>query len=128
MGLMFILGLVLSIYSFKISYLTTKCEKRVQDSSRGLLVMSIIIVSVSATFMVCGCNTLGKNVVLGRGFTALMLMAGITVIVLSSIIHNNCKKARKDTPILITLAVITTAVALINLSYKLFSKAKLKDD
>ena len=114
MSLMFLIGLGLVIVSFKIAEEATgkNCiTKSVQRSIRGLLIMSVMLLSVSLTYMICGCGMAVSHNTIGMFFTAFMLTICITILVLSSIIHSNCTEARKDTTALLWLSSIVTACA-----------------
>ena len=114
MSIMFIIGLGLISMSFKIaeSASAKNCEDlSVQRSIRGLLVMSVMLLSVSLTYMICGCGMAVSDNAIGVFFTVFMLTAGIVIMVLCSIIHNKCEASRKDTTVLLWLSTLTTACA-----------------
>jgi uncharacterized membrane protein len=113
MGVMFIVGVILTLYGFKLANAVKNCtQDSVQNSVRGLLIMGTILVTVAATYMVCGCGTqsVSQNV-LGMRFVVLMIIIGLCVIGLASTIHAGCPDAQKDTPALITIAVLTVLVS-----------------
>lgn len=120
MSLMLIVGLVLTLYAFRINSHVNDCSKAVQNAARGLIVMGVILVSVSSTYMVCGCSKSLSTTALGMGFVLLMLVIGVTVISLTSIIHSGCKNARKSTPLLISLAVLTVVLSGSYLTFNIF--------
>lgn len=125
MGAMFIVGLVLTVYSFKIAPDTKDCSSKTQNAVRGLLVMGVMLMSVTLTYMVCGCGVSNlTHGTIGMGFVLLMLAIGIIVIVLSSIIHAGCSDAKKDTPVLIALSVIVTVMSGSYLVYKGYNMSK----
>jgi len=113
MGLMFIVGLILTIFAFKIASDVTGCNANSQNALRGLLVMGVMLMSISATTLGMNCDT-GKSdkSVNGMIFVILMLLIGIVTTALVSVIHKNCKDARKDTPILLTLSILIMVVSL----------------
>ena len=111
MGLMFVVGLVLTIYAFKIGPAVKNCDSKTQNAARGLLVMGIMMISVSSTYMVCGCGMQVHQGTLGTFFIVLMLAVGFITMTLTSIIHGSCKNARKDTPFLLVISVLITATA-----------------
>jgi hypothetical protein len=124
MGLMFIVGLVLTIYAFKIAPKVKNCSSKSQNAARGLLVMGVMMLCVSATYMVCGCGrSLGKGT-LGTSFVVFMLIVGIITIALSSIIHKECGAAKSDTPALITLSVLMTVLSGGYLVFKGYTASK----
>ena len=125
MGLMFIVGLVLTIYSFKIASDVTSCNIASQNALRGLLVMGVMLMSITATILGINCDT-GKSdkSVNGMIFVILMLIIGIITTALVSVIHKNCEDARKDTPILLTMSVLIMVVSLGYLGYSVYNKHK----
>jgi hypothetical protein len=127
MGLMFIVGLVLTIYAFKIAPAVKNCDSKTQNAARGILVMGVMMLSVSTTYMVCGCGMKVHQGTLGMTFVFFMLAVGIVTITLTSIIHSACKDARKDTPILLTFSALTTVVSASYLVYKFYLMTKGKD-
>lgn len=118
MGLMFIIGLVLTIYAFKIGAEVKNCDEKTQNSARGILVMGIMMISVSSTFIACGCGMSVQNHILGMVFLGLMLIVGISTITLSSIIHGSCPSAREYTTPLIVISVLSTVLTVGYLGYK----------
>ena len=127
MGLMFIVGLVLTIFAFKISSDVTNCNAASQNALRGLLVMGVMLMSITATTLGINCNR-GKSdtetSVNGMIFVILMLIIGIITTALVSVIHKNCEDARKDTPILLTMSVLIMVVSLGYLGYSVYNHHK----
>ena len=128
MGLMFIVGLVLTIFAFKIASDVTNCNTASQNALRGLLVMGVMLMSITGTTLGINCNT-GKSdkSVNSMIFVILMLIIGIVTTALVSVIHKNCDNARKDTPILITLSVLIMVVSLGYLGYTVYNHHNLID-
>lgn len=122
MGLMFLIGLVLTVYAFKIAPTVKNCDSNVQNSARGILVMGVIMMSVSAAIMVCGCGIEVQHSTLGMLFPILMLAVSIITMSLTSIIHSSCIEARTQTPVLITISVLTTLLSVGYLGYKGYNK------
>lgn len=118
MGSMFIIGLVLTIYAFKIGPKVKNCDEKTQNSARGILVMGVMMISVSSTFIACGCGMSVHNNQLGMVFLGLMLIVGISTISLSSIIHGSCPSARDYTTPLIVISVLSTVLTIGYLGYK----------
>lgn len=119
MSIMFVVGLVLTIFAFKISADVKGCSENVQNAARGLLVMGVIFLSVSATYAVCGCGASKvAHSSIGSAFILLMAVLGVITTSLTAVIHNGCPDARKSTPVLLTLAVIATALSVGVLGYK----------
>lgn len=129
MGLMFIVGLVLTIFAFKIASDVTICNVAAQNALRGLLVMGVMLMSITATTVGINCDT-GKSdkSLNGMIFVILMLIIGIVTTALVSVIHKNCEDARKDTPILLTLSVLIMVVSLGYLGYSVYYKHLSSDE
>lgn len=120
MGLMFIVGLILTIFAFNLGPKTKTCPIQVQNAARGLLVMGVAVVSISTTYLLGGCGPASavSDSKIGMLFVVLMLGLGITVMVLASILHSKCEQVQDDTPVLITMAVIVTVFSALYLSYQ----------
>ena len=129
MGLMFIVGLVLTIFAFKMSNDVTTCNVNAQNALRGLLVMGVMLMSITGTTLGINCDT-GKSdkTVNGMIFVILMLVIGIVTTALVSVIHKNCEDARKDTPILLTMSVLIMVVSLGYLGYSVYNKHLSSDE
>jgi cytochrome bd-type quinol oxidase subunit 2 len=114
MGLMFIVGLVLTIFAFKIASDVTKCNTNTQNALRGLLVMGVMLMCITGTTLLINCNTEKSDTetsVNGMIFVVLMFLIGIITTALVSVIHKNCEDARKDTPTLLTMSVLIMVVS-----------------
>jgi hypothetical protein len=123
MGLLFIFGLFLTIYFFKIDQAVEMCSDKTRKASRGLLVMGIIMLSVSSTFMVCGCGML-QDSSLGIYFVLTMLILGITTVVLSSIINSECDDTSSDTTVITTIGILIIIASGGYLSFKGYNMIK----
>jgi cytochrome bd-type quinol oxidase subunit 2 len=131
MGLMFIVGLVLTIFAFKIASDVTECNTYSQNALRGLLVMGVMLMSISGTTLGINCDvekSEKKNHMNGMIFVILMLIIGIITTALVSVIHKNCEDARKDTPVLLTLSVLIMVVSLGYIGYTLYSSKAIKSN
>jgi cytochrome bd-type quinol oxidase subunit 2 len=123
MGVMFALGLILTMFAFKISDAVDKCSKdNVRHSARGLLVMGVVVMAVSGTMLFTGMENMKTTANVGMTVMALMFMAGIAVLTMASIIHSGCPKARSDTPVLISLASIVSAVSLAYILFEVYQR------
>jgi cytochrome bd-type quinol oxidase subunit 2 len=114
MGLMFIVGLVLTIFAFKIANDVTGCNTNTQNALRGLLVMGVMLMCITGTTLLINCNTEKSDTetsVNGMIFVVLMFLIGIITTALVSVIHKNCEDARKDTPTLLTMSVLIMVVS-----------------
>lgn len=126
MGIMFIVGLVLTVFAFRIAADVKDCPANVQSAARGLLVMGVIILTIAGTYTVCGCAASKlTNSIIGSSFIVLMGALGITVTVLTSIIHNGCAESHKSTPALLSISVLITALSVITLGYKMYDGMKM---
>ena len=117
---MVVVGLVLTIFAFKIAPHTDKCDsKKASHATRGLLVLGVAILTIASTYLACGCGNSSSESSKYSNMTlvVVMMLLGIVVIVLTSVIHSECHNARKDTPFLLTTASLTTALALAYLIY-----------
>ena len=129
MGLIFVVGLVLTIFAFKISSSVTKCNAASQNALRGLLVMGVMLMSITGTILGINCDT-GKSdkSVNGMIFVILMFITGIVTTALVSVIHKNCDEARTDTPILLTMSVLIILVSGGYLGYSVYNKHLSSDE
>jgi len=57
-----------------------------------------------------------------------MFLIGIVTTALTSVIHKNCEKSRKDTPVLLTLSVLIMIVSGGYLGYTLYNKHLSSDE
>lgn len=126
--LVLVLGIMLAAFSFKLSDQTVTCtDQTVRRAVNGCLVLSTILVAASITFMLCGCGsgtTLKISSILGLFFAL-----GITIITLSSIVHDKagnsgCMAARDTTPILITISTIMSVGCLAYFGFKMYNTYK----
>ena len=126
---MFIVGLVLTIFAFKIASDVTGCNKASQNALRGLLVMGVMLMSITGTILGINCDT-GKSdkSVNGMIFVIVMLIIGIITTALVSVIHKNCEDARKDTPVLLTMSVLIMVASLGYLGYSVYNKHLSSDE
>ena len=123
MGLMMIVGLVLTIYAFKISSDVVDCNISAQNAVRGLLVIGVSLMSISGTTLGINCPAKDDDKHMnGMIFIIFMFLIGIVTTALVSVIHKNCEAARKDTPVLLTLSVLIMAVSGGYLGYTVYNK------
>lgn len=130
MGLMMIVGLILTIYAFKIASDVVDCDISAQNAVRGLLVMGVTLMCISGTTLVINCPSKGDkdNHMNGMIFVILMLVIGIVTTALASVIHKKCEESRKDTPILLTLSVLIMVVSGGYLGYTLYTSKGIKSN
>ena len=133
MGLMFTVGLVLTIFAFKIASNVTDCNTHSQNALRGLLVMGVMLMSISGTTLGINCPTRSTSHTLGgvtssMAFIVLMLIIGIVTTALVSVIHKNCEDARKDTPVLLTLSVLIMVLSGGYLGYTIYTSKAIKSN
>jgi len=107
LGILLIIGLALTVCSFILSSYVVDCSIHAQNAVRGLLTMGVGLFSISATMLACKCgvNFDRDGSILSNVFPVFILVIGITILGLVVTIHKECEKARKFTPILITLSV-----------------------
>jgi hypothetical protein len=121
MGMMMLIGLVITIFAFKIAKDVTNCSDKAQNALRGLLVMGVALLCVSSTSLVCGCTKDLSHPAIGKSFTALMVVIGIITITLTSIISSECTPAKGDLSIILILSVIVTVVSAGYLGYEFYN-------
>jgi hypothetical protein len=121
MGCMLIIGLLMTIFAFKIGNDVTTCSVKAQNALRGLLVMGVGLMSISSTSLLCGCTANMAHPSTGTFFIGLMAAIGIITMTLTSIIHSECIPARADTPIILTLSVLATVLSVGYLGYKVYN-------
>lgn len=120
-----VIGLVITVFAFKISTATKNCnDEKVNSAVKGLIAIGVILISVPATFIACGCSAASlSNKMVGTMFVTFFTALGIVLITLSSIIHNsNCGVIKSDTSILISCGSIMTGLGVLYLLYKMYTK------
>ena len=120
MSIMFIIGLGLISMSFQIAETASKCDITVQRSIRGLLVMSVMLLSVSLTYMICGCGMVVSHNAIGVFFIVFMLTISISIMVLCSFIYKKCVVSRENTKLLLSLSILITAFAALYLGGEVY--------
>jgi hypothetical protein len=130
MGLMFVVGLVLTIFAFKISSDVNICKvPAAQNALRGLLVMGVMLMSISGTTLGINCPPAKSDKKTNSMiFVILMFLTGIVTTALVSVIHTNCEDARKDTPVLLTMSVLIIVVSGGYLGYTVYNKHLSSDE
>lgn len=120
MAFMFIVGLVICVYAFKTSPLTKDCSLNVQNAARGLLVLGVIIVTMSTTYMICGCGAakMLSESSIGTVFVSLMLVIGIIVVALTSIIRDGCSETKHTIQPIMGIGVLMLLFSLFTLGYQ----------
>jgi uncharacterized membrane protein len=123
MTIMFLIGVGLIYMSFKIAESASikTCEDlTVQRCIRGLLVMSVMILSVSLTYMICGCGMVVSHNAIGVFFIVFMLTISISIMVLCSFIYKKCVVSRENTKLLLSLSILITAFAALYLGGEVY--------
>lgn len=134
MGLVLIIGLILSVYAFKIDAKIAKCVdtgKSVTKASKGLIVLSVSMVAAAVTYLAGGCDSSSSKQAIGVIFLGLLCGLGIVVVVLASIIRSKCsaddddaKAAKSDSDVLIILGVLAAMSSGGYLAMELHKKVK----
>jgi len=126
LGILLIIGLALTVCSFILSSYVVDCSIHAQNAVRGLLTMGVGLFSISATMLACKCgvNFDRDGSILSNVFPVFILVIGITILGLVVTIHKECEKARKFTPILITLSVFIALGSGGYLGLKIYNKVK----
>lgn len=127
--LLLCVGLALTVCSFILASDVANCSIHAQNAVRGLLTMGVALFSISGTMLGCGCamNFDRDGYILSTVFPVFILAIGIVTLGLVITIHKECPKARKFTPILITLSVLTTLASGGYLGLKIYNKVKKSD-
>ena len=122
-GGMFIVGLVLTIYSFNIAGdvdSDSSAKAGTKKAARGLIVLSTAILAMSITALTCGCGGGGKNGTAGMisskdhkmALAGMMAVLAVVVLVLASMIKSDsATKSVKGVTTLITVAVLGVVVS-----------------
>jgi Kef-type K+ transport system membrane component KefB len=119
--LMFVIGIIITVYAFKIANDVTTCNTNSQNSVRGLLVMGVALVSICATTLICGCSSNKTHPLLGTAFISLMFIISLTTTVLTYNIQSDCQAAKNDTSAIFILAIIGTVFSGGFLGLKLYN-------
>ena len=124
--LLLCIGLALTVSSFILASDVVNCNIHAQNAVRGLLTMGVALFSISGTMLACQCavNFDRDGSILSTVFPVFILAIGITTFGLVMTINEHCVKARRFTPILITLSVVTTIVPGGYLGLKIYNKVK----
>ena len=133
MALIFIIGLVITIFSFRIAGTLVDCSINSQNALRGLIVMGTALICIPITILAFHCQLKlpsGKESMMSNVFIVLLLLINIAIIGLASVIHKDCEASRSHTSILIFLSVFATFACASYLGYEgysTFAKGKAKD-
>jgi hypothetical protein len=132
MLIIFLIGLTITVYSYKIAGTVVDCSINAQNAVRGLLVMGTALICIPITILAFNCPLpleSGKDSIMSNVFILLLLLINSSIIGLSSVIHNECEASREYTKILIPLSVLATSFSLGYLVYEVyraFAKGKGK--
>lgn len=132
MALIFVIGLVITIFSFKIAGTLVDCSTSSQNALRGLIVMGTALICIPITILAFHCQLKlpsGKESMMSNVFIVLLLLINIAVIGLASVIHKDCEASRSNTSILIPLSVFAAFACASYLGYEgysTFAKGKAK--
>lgn len=122
--LIFVIGIILIVFSLKIANQINKCSNQVNNATRGLLIIGVMLVSISGTNLVCGCcnadSLTGKSML--YGFVLLNCLLAFTCMVLSSIIHSKCPEVRQNITPLIVMSTVLLVATLGYLGYSFYSE------
>jgi hypothetical protein len=132
MSLIFIIGLVITIFSFKIAGTLVGCSINSQNALRGLIVMGTALICIPITILAFNCPlnlSTGKESMMGNVFVVLLLLINISIFGLANVINNECEDSRTYTSILIPLSFFAAFACCSYLGYegyKKFGKGKGK--
>ncbi len=111
-GVMFIVGVLFSIYALSEAPKTKDCPIAAQNAMRGILVMGVAMTCISFTALMCKCGANEASHGMGTLFLIGMICLSITTLVLVSIIMGNCKNASHGmTTTMLVLAIIAVLVS-----------------
>jgi hypothetical protein len=119
--MMFVIGIIITVYAFKISNDVTTCSANSQNSVRGLLVMGVALVSICATTLICGCSSDKTHPLLGTAFITFMFIISLSTTILTYNIQTDCQAAKNDTSVIFTLAIIGSLLSGGYLGMKLYN-------
>jgi hypothetical protein len=118
--MMFVIGIIITVYAFKISNDVTTCSANSQNSVRGLLVMGVALVSICSTTLICGCSSDKTHPLLGPAFITFMFIISLSTTILTYNIQTDCQAAKNDTSVIFTLAIIGSLLSGGYLGMKLY--------
>lgn len=112
-GVMFVVGILFSIYALTEAPNTKDCPVAAQNAMRGILVMGVAMTCISFTALICKCGAShAASHGLGSLFLIGMICLSITTLVLISIIIGTCKDASHGMTItMLILAIIAVLVS-----------------
>ena len=111
-GVMFVVGILFSIYALIEAPKTKDCPTAAQNAMRGILVMGVAMTCISFTALMCKCGSSDSSHGLGIFFLFGMICLSVTALVLISIIIGNCKDASHGmTTTMLVLAIIAVLVS-----------------
>lgn len=111
-GVMFVVGILFSIYALSEAPKTKDCPIAAQNAMRGILVMGVAMTCISFTALMCKCGASDSSHGLGNLFLIGMICLSITTLVLISIIMGQCKDASHGmTTTMLILAIIAVLVS-----------------
>jgi len=124
MALIFVIGLVITIFSFKIAGTLVDCSINSQNALRGLIVMGTALICIPITILAFNCQlkSTEKESMMGNVFVVLLLLINIAITGLACVIHNECEHSRTYTSILIPLSVIAACACFLYLGYEGYKK------
>tara|TARA_Y100000389_G_scaffold99454_1_gene96192 strand:- start:3025 stop:3474 length:450 start_codon:yes stop_codon:yes gene_type:complete len=111
-GVMFVVGILFSIYALSEAPKTKDCSIAAQNAMRGILVMGVAMTCISFTALMCKCGSSDSSHGLGGVFLIGMICFSVTTLVLISIIMGQCKDASNGvTTTMLILAIIAVLVS-----------------
>lgn len=127
MGLMLLIGLFITVYAFNIAKDTDKCpnsSSAAKNAARILISLGMVMVSISGTYLLCGCDNIGKRVNqenIGFMFIIMLMLISIFIIVLVYKVQGGCDEAKHSGSILLILSYITTVLSVLYLGYRIYN-------
>ena len=111
-GVMFVVGILFSIYALSEAPKTKNCSAAAQNAMRGILVMGVAMTCISFTALMCKCGASQATNGLGTIFLVGMICLSVITLVLISIIKGQCGDASGGmTTTMLVLAIIAVLVS-----------------
>lgn len=119
MAIMFIIGLLITIYAFKLTPEVDDCSDNSKNATRGLLIMGVAMICISATAFACGCvkaSHPSHSII----FISLIFIISAITTILTSMIKIECAKTYQDVNTLLVMSIISSSLSGSYLSYNLY--------
>lgn len=116
-----VLGFLLVFQTLRVGNDATKCSNKTKNALRGMLILGVMSISISATLLACSCCLEG-TIIGTEIYLSFIILFGIVLTTLASIIHSDCKEAKAATPLLITAGVLMIVLPSSYLGYTVYTE------